>query len=198
MHEPKQKRSMETRQKILDVAFELFCEIGYFKTTTNEIAKMASISIGNLYFYFKDKDTIFFEIIKLYNESFLNVHEEFYNEMVKLRGDRKLWLYKLMNNIILIHENSKELNREIYILCFTNPEVEALMKKQRQQIEKIVFDYILYFKDKIKIQDTEAAIIVIFALLNSVVDEIIWSKNKIERERILREAVNVIEKYLFY
>jgi len=180
------------------VAFELFCEIGYFKTTTNEIAKMASISIGNLYFYFKDKDTIFFEIIKLYNESFLNVHEEFYNEMVKLRGDRKLWLYKLMNNIILIHENSKELNREIYILSFSKPEVESLMKKQRQQIEKIVFDYILYFKDKIKIQDTEAAIIVIFALLNSVVDEIIWSKNKIERERILREAVNVIEKYLFY
>lgn len=198
MHEPKQKRSIETRQKILDAAFELFCKNGYFKTTTNEIAKMASISIGNLYFYFKDKDKIFFEIINLYNESFLNVHEEFYNDMVNFQGDRKLWMYKLMNSIIQIHEKSKELNREIYILRFSKPEVENLMQKQHEQIEKIVFDYIQYFKDKIKIQDTEAAITVIFAFLNSVVDEIIWSRNKIERERILKESVNFIEKYLFY
>lgn len=197
MHEPKQKRSIETREKILNTALQLFCQNGYFKTTTNEIAKVANISIGNLYFYFKDKDTIFFEIIKLYNESFLNVHEEFYKEMM-LKDDRKLWLHKLMDNMIRIHENSKELNREIYILCFSNPELEALMQKQREQIEKVVLDYIMYFEDKIQIKDIEAAVTVVFALLNSVVDEITWSKNKIERERILSEAVNAIEKYLFY
>ncbi|GKX67580.1 TetR/AcrR family transcriptional regulator [Inconstantimicrobium mannanitabidum] len=198
MHEPKQKRSMETRRKILDTAFELFCKNGYFKTSTNEIAKTANISIGNLYFYFKDKDTIFFEIINLYNESFLNVHEEFYNDMKKFQDDPNIWMHELMNSIIQIHEKSKELNREIYILRFSKPEVENLMQKQHEQIKKIVFDYIQYFKDKIKIQDTEAAITVILAFFNSVVDEIIWSKNKIERERILREAENAVEKYLFY
>lgn len=198
MHEPKQKRSMETRQKILDAAYQLFCKNGYFKTTTNEIAKVANISIGNLYFYFKDKDKIFFEIINLYNESFLNVHEKFHKEMVAFEGDRKLWLHKLMDNMLDIHENSKELNREIHILCFSNPEVEALMEKQREQIEKVVLDYIEYFKDKVKIQDTGAASAIVFTLLNSVVDQITWSKNKIERERLLTEAVNAIEKYLFY
>lgn len=198
MHEPKQKRSVETRNKILDVAYQLFCKNGYYKTTTNEIAQVADISIGNLYFYFKDKDTIFIEIIKRYNESFLQAHEEFYKELEKFRSDRKQWLYKLMENMIQIHENSKELNREIYILCFTNLEVEELMQKQQKQVDKTVSNYFRYFKDEIKIQDIEAASSIAYTLLNAVVDQIAWSKNKVERERLLAEAVNAIEKYLFY
>lgn len=197
MHEPKQKRSQETRQKILEVAYELFCKNGYYKTTTNEIAQVANISIGNLYFHFKDKDSIFIEIIKRYNEEFLQIHEESFKELEEFQGDVKLWLYKLLEKMIEVHENSKELNREIYILCFTNSEVADLMQKQNEHTEKAVLDYLQYFKKDIKVKDIEAAASVIFSLLTSLVDQIVWSKNKIERERLLRESVDAANKYLF-
>lgn len=57
--EPIQKRSIEKKQKILKAGFELFCEKGYYKTNTIEIAKCAGVSTGAVYSYFKDKRHIY-------------------------------------------------------------------------------------------------------------------------------------------
>ncbi|NLL77242.1 MAG: TetR/AcrR family transcriptional regulator [Clostridiales bacterium] len=59
VREPVQKRSIEKKKKILDAGFTLFCEKGYYKTNTTEIAKRAGISTGALYSYFKDKKQIY-------------------------------------------------------------------------------------------------------------------------------------------
>ena len=59
--EPTQKRSIEKRQKIVKAGFDLFCEKGYYKTNTAEIAKYAGVSTGALYSYFEDKRQIFIE-----------------------------------------------------------------------------------------------------------------------------------------
>ena len=41
--------------------FDIFCEKGYYKTNTDEIAKYAGVSIGAPYSYFEDKRQIFIE-----------------------------------------------------------------------------------------------------------------------------------------
>ena len=43
---PTQKRSIETRDKIIAKGFELICNNGYYKTNTPEIAKYAGVSTG--------------------------------------------------------------------------------------------------------------------------------------------------------
>jgi len=53
---PKDKRS-----KILDVALQLFNDIGYHETTLDEVAKQADIAKGTLYLYFKSKDDLFIQ-----------------------------------------------------------------------------------------------------------------------------------------
>ncbi len=58
---PTQKRSIEKREKIVKAGFDLFCEKGYYKTNTAEIAKYAGVSTGALYSYFEDKRQIFIE-----------------------------------------------------------------------------------------------------------------------------------------
>ncbi len=55
---PQQTRSQQRVDLILDVAAELFAEVGYESATTNAIAERAGISIGSLYRYFPDKDVI--------------------------------------------------------------------------------------------------------------------------------------------
>jgi AcrR family transcriptional regulator len=57
-HTPQQTRSQQRVDLILDVAAELFAEVGYESATTNAIAERAGISIGSLYRYFPDKDAI--------------------------------------------------------------------------------------------------------------------------------------------
>lgn len=195
-HEPRQKRSELTKEKILDTSLELFCKKGYYKVSTNEIARAAGISIGNLYFYFSNKETIFLEILDRYHRSFLEIHHTFLHELESSDGDPKLFLRKLMEMIIKNHENSRELNREIQVLSFSNPDVAALLEQQREQTENTVFRYFEKYRDQLRVQDLKAAASITFTFINSVVDQIAFSKNKIERERLIAETATAVELYL--
>lgn len=66
---PKQRRSIEKKKSIAKAGFDLFCEKGYHKTNTIEIAERADISIGALYSYFKDKRDIYIEAFEQYLNS---------------------------------------------------------------------------------------------------------------------------------
>ncbi|MVB12025.1 Bacterial regulatory proteins, tetR family [Caprobacter fermentans] len=196
IHEPKQKRSALTREKIVDTSRELFCKKGYYQVSTNEIARAANISIGNLYFYFPNKETIFLEILDRYHQSFLKIHEGFLRDAENSSKDLKHFLRGLMEMIIKNHENSRELNREIQILSLSDPAVAALLEKQQEQTEVTVFRYFEKYRDQLQVQDLEAAAAITFSLINSVVDQIAFSKNKINRKRLLTETVNAVEIYL--
>ena len=56
--QPKQDRAAQTRQRILDSAARVFAAYGYAAGTTNRIAEHAELSIGTLYQYFPNKDSI--------------------------------------------------------------------------------------------------------------------------------------------
>lgn len=196
IREPRQKRSEQTKEKILNTALELFCQKGYYKTSTNEIARAANISIGNLYFYFPNKETIFLEILDQYHQSFQKIHDAFLHEIEYSSENPMEFLRKLIEMIIENHENSRELNREIQILSFSNSIVADVLEKQQEQTENTVFCYFQKCKDKLQVQDLEAAAIITYTLINSVVDQIVLSDRKIDRERLLTETVNAVGAYL--
>ena len=52
------------RQQLLESARRLFIKKGYRITTTEEIARNAGLTKGALYFHFKSKEDILFEVIK--------------------------------------------------------------------------------------------------------------------------------------
>ncbi len=55
---PIQKRSKETVDAIYEAALQLFTTRGYRETTTDKIAERAGVSIGTLYQYFPNKESI--------------------------------------------------------------------------------------------------------------------------------------------
>lgn len=55
---PKQKRSKEMVNRLLDATARTLIERGLDNTTTNHIAEQAGVSIGSLYQYFPDKDAL--------------------------------------------------------------------------------------------------------------------------------------------
>lgn len=194
---PKQSRSINMKEKILETALKLFCEKGYYKTTTNEIAKTAGVSIGSLYSYFKDKDTILLEILGRYHKQFTGVHNVSLNEMINsFRKDRKAWLEGLIQSLIEIHEGSKELNKELKVLYYSNPEVAKILDEQKEDTVSIIKEYFHLLKDEIKIQDLEAATLVTFDFITAIVDRIVFGNSDIERERILKVGIDALLNFL--
>ena len=76
--QPQQARSQERVKQILDVAEQLFLEIGYESTTTRAIAARAEVSVGSLYQFFPDKEAILKALAIQYMQTqyqrFLDLH----------------------------------------------------------------------------------------------------------------------------
>jgi AcrR family transcriptional regulator len=68
IREPKQKRAIEKKDKLIEVGFNLICEKGYHNINTAEIAKAAGVSTGIVYQYFNDKYDILIEGLNRYGE----------------------------------------------------------------------------------------------------------------------------------
>ncbi|MEM6283995.1 MAG: TetR/AcrR family transcriptional regulator [Chloroflexota bacterium] len=78
---PTTKRGKERVNKILDAAAELIVEMGYADITTNHIADRADTSVGSLYQYFKNKDTVLEALADRYLEQLHVVLDEGFRDV---------------------------------------------------------------------------------------------------------------------
>ena len=123
IREPIQKRSIEKKERIIEAGFELICSQGYYNTNTAEIAKVAGVSTGIVYQYFKDKHAILIEGINLHSNSIFypmlnikNMHvtqnnlEPVLRKMIKEVERRKITeaLTSLLSNAGFTVNNLKE------------------------------------------------------------------------------------------
>lgn len=79
------------RQQLLDSARKLFAKKGYRVTTTEEIARNAGLTKGALYFHFKTKEDILFDLVKHFASQNQAVFEEELGKVKKLSD-----LFRLM------------------------------------------------------------------------------------------------------
>lgn len=55
---PRQRRSEVTRDRVANVALDLFNSLGYTPVTTNAIAEACGISTGSLYYHFRHREDV--------------------------------------------------------------------------------------------------------------------------------------------
>ena len=68
----RQGRAQETVRIILEAAAQVLRREGYARATTNRIADVAGVSIGTIYQYFPDKDTLFDALVQQYFDTVLD------------------------------------------------------------------------------------------------------------------------------
>lgn len=194
---PKQDRSIQNRDKILDAGLKLFSEKGYYDTTTNEIAKVAGVSIGSLYSYFKDKDAIFLNILDNYHKRFLSFfHENDEDLSYELyTHDIRQWLKNLMAKLLEIHESVKTLNREMNIMYHSKPQVARIMDTQTERIRTMTMSFIA--RSESSVYDIEATSAVIVDLISTVIDRILYKENdNLDKNNIIEATIDILVKCL--
>lgn len=157
---------MRTRDKILQKSLELFNERGERAVTTNHIASELSISPGNLYYHFRNKQDIISELFDRYQQETLN--------LLELPKDRalttadKIYYFQVLSKQLWQY---RFLHRDVHHLVDSNPDFKerypALAGRVMQQGLLIYQGFIDAGLMKISRTETEALIINLWIVLTN-------------------------------
>lgn len=201
IRKPKQARSKQMAEKILDTALRLFCDKGYYSTTTNEIAKEAHISIGSLYAYYQDKDAIFLEILTQYHQRFLTIFDLLDNDENRKMylENKKEWLHMLLDELMKRHLAVKNLNRELKALYYTKGEVRAVMDEQTDRIKMAVLKLIQTDPDPASPGQMEITVLLIVDFISAIVDRLVFDDRltALDKEYIVSAGVDAVYKFVY-
>ncbi len=119
---PRQRRSRERVEQILNAAAEVFTEVGYDVATTHLIAARAGAAVGSLYQFFPDKQAIF----RALADRHMIQLQAFYAEL-SIPEMSELSLEDLVKRIVHLTMRflSAPAPRLMFILYYTSPQLFA-------------------------------------------------------------------------
>ncbi len=196
---PRQKRSIQTRERILDAAMRLFSTKGYHGTNSKEIAAGAGVAIGSFYSYFEDKKVLFIEVL---NRSFRYGLEQFLGEFVDRDGsfevgNAKESLRRYIKQLLSVHDFSTEFHREAAAMIFSDSRVRKVHDEQEAYVLRHIASYLRLLGDKVRVTDVEAAAIVIYRSIESIVHAVKISGQGVYEDRVVDELTDMLVRYIF-
>ncbi len=122
VREPKQERSIEKKNKIVQAGYELFSQVGYYNTNTAQIAKKAGVSTGIVYGYFKDKRDILLDVLEIYvNTAFAPVLN--YIDSLSAPVDFRSIASHVLDGAIEIHKTNANIHEALHSMSHSDEAV---------------------------------------------------------------------------
>lgn len=121
---------MKTKERILLTSIDLFNRSGVVAITTNHIAKAMSISPGNLYFHYDNKEEIITELFK-------RMRKETYQVWRFRKGESKKPLAFIDENFEL-YWKYRFFHREMYSLRRKDKELAQMWRTHLQKMIKLM------------------------------------------------------------
>ncbi len=123
---PIQKRSQETKQKLMQAAFAMYVKKGYHSTTVDDIAAEAELSTGIAYRYFKNKKDI---LLSSLSYAFENIKELADIEGADENTPMAEYLELVLCRFEALHEKYRDIHEELEGLRHTDDDVRALYQR---------------------------------------------------------------------
>ncbi len=142
-------KKQEKKNQIIQSSLELFSKKGFYNTTIPDIAKELSMSVGNMYNYFKSKDILAKEII-----SFISIY---LGNKLKAINELDISTEEKTRKIIEIYFKTAKLRPEIidYFLriFLSNREVFKDGCEGMICVNEFVTEIMIYFEEGVKAGD---------------------------------------------
>ena len=175
IREPVQKRSIETKDKIIEAGFDLICHDGFYNTNTSKIAKKAGVSTGIVYQYFKDKRDIFLAGLDKYAD-------DIFYPMIDMpdislnKSNLPTIMKDMINKYINNHRLSQIAHEEITAMTHSDKDVAYYFHKKDMEMTKR-FSNILV-TNNFKINNMDEKVHVVIGLIDNLCHEIVYHKHK--------------------
>lgn len=196
IREPIQKRSIETKEKIIEAGFELICNDGYYKTNTAKIAKKAGVSTGIVYQYFKDKKDILLSGLDKYADNIFYPMLNMSN--IKFNKDNFADIMKnMIKKYISNHKLSKTAHEEITAMTHSDKDIAYFFyKREMDMTHKIVS---ALTESGFNIANINEKVHIVIGLIDNLCHEIVYHKHEeldydIMTNVVIAEIVNILMK----
>ena len=176
IREPIQKRSIEKKEKIIKAGFELICEKGYYNTNTAEIAKVAGVSTGIIYQYFKDKHDILVEGIKRYAS---DIFYPMLNVTSNIKIDKNNLdsvLRNMINAFVENHKLSQIAHEEIMAMTHSDKEIAEFFQENEMAMTKYISKILL--DNGFDSKNLDEKVHIAIHLIDDLCHEIVYHKHK--------------------
>jgi len=132
------KRSgIESKQKIMKAAMDVFSRKGYAKANIREIARTAGISVGGVYLYFRNKEELYRNLI---NERMLDIGSKTETIAGKTQSASEA-----LSHFLSLHLENALKHKEFILLhirehgfTFGVQEKKNFFRKQRELVERLI------------------------------------------------------------
>lgn len=183
---PVQKRSIETKERIIKAGFDLICKKGYYNTNTAEIAKAANVSTGIVYQYFKDKHDILIESIQRYGTSVvLPMMEILENDFAS--DNLKVVLKRIINTLIQSHNISRSAHNEIMALSLADEQVAKIFQDSEMELTDKLIEILT--KNGFKFDNMREKVHIIINLVDNLCHEVAYHKHENMDYEVMIESV---------
>lgn len=189
---PRQRRSVDTRDRILDAAVEVFTRYGYERGTTNRIAEWADISIGSLYQYFPNKDAILLALAARHLDLGIAAARD------RVGAAAPATLSEAIGGIVATavdnHRQDPEFLRVMLERAPRAPEVMARVAESRDAATVAMRD-LLAALPEVRVADLDAAARLTVVTIEAVVHQALAAPATLDAERLERELTAMLTRY---
>jgi AcrR family transcriptional regulator len=191
---PKQSRSRVTVEAILEATTHILVEEGYDKANTNRIAERAGISIGSLYQYFPNKESLMTALM-----------EQHAQEMAELVGTKldqlfdsplEIAISEIITAVVAAHAINPRLHQ---VLSDEIPRSERSpqMQKADERITILLRAYLERWSDRIQPQNLDLTVFILSRTVDSLCHAaVIEYPNFVDDNQFEQEVANLLLSYL--
>lgn len=173
IREPKQKRSIEKKEKIIDAGWKLITTVGYYNTNTKEIAKEANVSTGIIYQYFTDKHDILIAGIMKYGEDIFYPVLKNFDQITPENFKEKI--RQMIQKYIKDYKISKDVHSEIMGMVHTDEDIAHYFHEREMYLTNTFYDVLL--KNHFPKENLLEKVHIMIGLMDNLCHELVYHKH---------------------
>lgn len=191
---PKQERSITLVNSIIVATRRILETIEFTQSTTAKIAHLAGVSVGSLYQYFPNKQSLVTAVIEYEVNSHLEVMEE---KLRELQSEKiQVAVAALVRLTLESFLKRKKLTKHLSGPTLQFGRVEVL-KVGRKKAASLLETFLLLRRAEIQTQDYRLASYVIVSVVMGVVESMMFDEMTQEfTDKLSQETVEIVVLYL--
>jgi AcrR family transcriptional regulator len=191
---PRQARSREMVETILEAAARVLVKDGLERTTTNRVAAAAGVSIGSLYQYYPSKDALVAALITRHVDAMRSL------VLAALEDVRALPLRPAARAIIELVVRAHAVDPALHrVLMEQVPRTGSLGKLAsfEQDLHRMVVAWLEAHRSELRVRDLELAAFLAGATVEAITHfTVLYQPHRLQDPAFLDEATDLVVRYL--